>query len=80
MEAVIFASAEPVSGETLARVVGRDGSIDLLIDDLIEELRDRRMNLCRLPAAGNVAPDRGSPTRFVPRRRRPAEALRRCRS
>lgn len=30
-----------VSRETLARVVGKDCSIDLLIDDLIEELRDR---------------------------------------
>lgn len=41
VEAVIFASAEPVSRETLARVVGKDCSIDLLIDDLVEELRDR---------------------------------------
>ncbi|WLS00711.1 SMC-Scp complex subunit ScpB [Shinella sumterensis] len=41
VEAVIFASAEPVSRETLARVVGRDCSIDLLIDDLLEELRSR---------------------------------------
>jgi segregation and condensation protein B len=41
VEAVIFAAAEPVSRETLARVVGKDCSIDLLIDDLQEELRDR---------------------------------------
>lgn len=33
VEAVIFASAEPVGRETLARVVGKDCSIDLLIDD-----------------------------------------------
>lgn len=45
VEAVIFASAEPVSRETLARVVGRDCSIDLLIDDLREELRDRPYEL-----------------------------------
>ncbi|MBY5876245.1 SMC-Scp complex subunit ScpB (plasmid) [Rhizobium leguminosarum] len=45
VEAVIFASAEPVSRETLARVVGRDCSVDLLIDDLIEELRDRPYEL-----------------------------------
>ncbi|BCH67910.1 hypothetical protein RvVAT039_pl07430 (plasmid) [Agrobacterium vitis] len=45
IEAVIFASAEPVSRETLARVVGRDYSIDLLIDDLVEELRDRPYEL-----------------------------------
>ena len=41
VEAVIFASAEPVGRETLARVVGKDCSIELLIDDLQEELRDR---------------------------------------
>ena len=41
VEAVIFAAAEPVSREALVRVVGRDCSIDLLIDDLRAELRDR---------------------------------------
>ena len=41
VEVVIFAAAEPVSREALARVVGRDCSIDLLIDDLRAELRDR---------------------------------------
>jgi len=41
VEAVIFAAAEPVSRETLTRVVGKGCSIDLLIDDLREELRDR---------------------------------------
>lgn len=45
VEAVIFASAEPVSRETLTRVVGKDCSIDLLIDNLIEELRDRPYEL-----------------------------------
>ena len=45
VEAVIFASAEPVSRETLARVVGKDCSIDLLIDDLVEELRSRPYEL-----------------------------------
>lgn len=44
-EAVIFASAEPVSRETLARVVGKDCSIDLLIDDLREELSSRPYEL-----------------------------------
>jgi segregation and condensation protein B len=45
VEAVIFASAEPVTRDTLARVVGKDCSVDLLIDDLIEELRDRPYEL-----------------------------------
>jgi len=41
VEAVIFASAEPVTREILARVVGKECSIDLLIEDLREELRVR---------------------------------------
>ncbi|MCD2184716.1 SMC-Scp complex subunit ScpB [Rhizobium sp. GN54] len=41
VEAVIFAAAEPVGREALARVVGKDCSIDLLIDDLREELKGR---------------------------------------
>lgn len=45
VEAVIFASAEPVTRETLARVVGKDCSIDLLIDDLREELSSRPYEL-----------------------------------
>jgi segregation and condensation protein B len=45
VEAVIFASAEPVSREVLARVVGKDCSIDLLIDDLREDLRSRPYEL-----------------------------------
>ena len=45
VEAVIFASAEPVNRENLVRVVGKDCSIDLLIDDLKEELRDRPYEL-----------------------------------
>jgi chromosome segregation and condensation protein ScpB len=50
VEAVIFASSEPVGREALARVVGRDCTIDLLIDDLVEELRDRPYEL--VPVAG----------------------------
>ena len=34
IEAVLFASPRPVQREVLARVVGRDASIDLLIDDI----------------------------------------------
>ncbi|WP_119259260.1 SMC-Scp complex subunit ScpB [Shinella zoogloeoides] len=41
VEAVMFASGEPVTRETLARVVGPDCSIDLLIDDLQAELHNR---------------------------------------
>ena len=34
VEAVLFASASPVSREDLARVVGQGASVDLLIEDL----------------------------------------------
>ncbi|MGV8935722.1 MAG: SMC-Scp complex subunit ScpB [Allorhizobium sp.] len=45
VEAVIFASTEPVSREVLAQVVGKDCSIDLLIEDLRHELADRPYEL-----------------------------------
>ena len=45
VEAVIFASTEPVGREVLARVVGKECSIDLLIEDLVEELRTRPYEL-----------------------------------
>ncbi|MCV3211663.1 SMC-Scp complex subunit ScpB [Mesorhizobium sp. YC-39] len=45
VEATIFAASEPVSRETLARIVGKSCSIDLLIDDIREELRGRPYDL-----------------------------------
>jgi len=45
VEAVIFASPVPVDRETLARVVGRDCSIDLLIADIRDELHGRPYEL-----------------------------------
>nr|WP_272214704.1 SMC-Scp complex subunit ScpB [Marinicella sp. W31]MDC2880185.1 SMC-Scp complex subunit ScpB [Marinicella sp. W31] len=50
VEAVIFAAAEPVTRETLSRVVGKGCSIDLLIDDLREELTGRPYEI--VPVAG----------------------------
>ncbi|HQS45649.1 MAG: segregation and condensation protein B [Rhizobiales bacterium 24-66-13] len=44
-EAVIFAAPAPVAREALARVVGRDCSLDLLIDDIRAELRGRPYEL-----------------------------------
>ncbi|MDI6028240.1 SMC-Scp complex subunit ScpB [Corticibacterium sp. UT-5YL-CI-8] len=41
VEAVLFASSQPVSRDVLAKVVGRSCSIDLIIDDIRSELRDR---------------------------------------
>lgn len=72
VEAVIFASATPVSRDTLARVVGRNCSIDLLIDDLREELRGRPYELVSVaggwqhrtkPAHAGVIRASGAPTR-----------------
>lgn len=45
VEATIFAASEPVGRETLARIVGKSCSIDLLIDDIREELRGRPYDL-----------------------------------
>src|SRR5579863_7365868 len=45
VEAVIFASAEPVTREVLTRVVGNACKLDLLIDDIREELRGRPYEL-----------------------------------
>ncbi|GLS31068.1 condensin subunit ScpB [Mesorhizobium albiziae] len=45
VEAVIFAASVPVSRDVLARVVGRDCNLDLLIDDIREELRGRPYEL-----------------------------------
>lgn len=45
VEAVIFASAGPVTREVLARVVGEACKLDLLIDDIRDELRARPYEL-----------------------------------
>jgi segregation and condensation protein B len=45
VEAVIFASPEPVGRETLARVVGRECNLDLIIADIRDELRGRPYEL-----------------------------------
>jgi segregation and condensation protein B len=41
VEAVIFASAEPVLRENLARIVGKACNLELIIDDIRDELRGR---------------------------------------
>lgn len=52
VEAVIFAASEPVPRDVLARVVGRECNLDLIIDDIREELRGRPYDLVRV--AGGV--------------------------
>jgi segregation and condensation protein B len=48
VEAVLFASARPVQREVLARVVGRDASIDLLIDDIQAGLLGKPYEVSRI--------------------------------
>ncbi|RWI36126.1 SMC-Scp complex subunit ScpB [Mesorhizobium sp.] len=45
VEATIFAAAEPVSRDTLSRIVGKNCNLDLIIDDIREELRGRPYDL-----------------------------------
>jgi chromosome segregation and condensation protein ScpB len=45
VEAVIFAASTPVTRETLARIVGKDCNLDLIIDDIREELAGRPYEL-----------------------------------
>jgi chromosome segregation and condensation protein ScpB len=45
VEATIFAASEPVTRSVLARVVGRECNLDLLIDDIRAELAGRPYDL-----------------------------------
>ena len=48
IEAVLFASASPVGREDLARVVGQEASVEMLIDDIRAELADRPYYLAQV--------------------------------
>lgn len=48
VEAIVFAAAEPVTRETLARVVGRSCPLDLLLEDIRAELRARPYELTKV--------------------------------
>lgn len=45
IEAVLFAAPQPVERPALARIVGRDASIDLLVDDIRAELKGKPYDL-----------------------------------
>ncbi|RBP13042.1 segregation and condensation protein B [Roseiarcus fermentans] len=47
VEAVLFAAAKPVGRDVLARVVGENCALDLLLDDFKEDLRGRPIELVR---------------------------------
>lgn len=51
IEAVLFASATPVSREVLQRVVGQGASVNLLIEDLRVELADRAFEIASVADA-----------------------------
>ncbi len=48
IEAVLFASASPVSREDLPRVVGQAASVDLLIEDLAADLEGRSFEVAKV--------------------------------
>ena len=48
IEAVLFASASPVPREDLARVVGQDASVDLLVEDLAADLEGRSFEVAQV--------------------------------
>jgi segregation and condensation protein B len=50
IEAVLFASANPVARDHLARVVGQGASVDLLIEDLAVDLEGRPYELAQVGA------------------------------
>lgn len=50
-EAVLFASAEPVTREALTLVVGQDCALDLLIEDIAADLTGRPYEIARIAGA-----------------------------
>ncbi|MBU2937422.1 MULTISPECIES: SMC-Scp complex subunit ScpB [Pacificibacter] len=48
IEAVLFASASPVLREDLAKVVGQEASVDLLIEDLCADLAGRSFEIAKV--------------------------------
>ena len=51
IEAVLFASASPVSRADLARVIGKAASLDMLIEDISSELLGRPYEIARVADA-----------------------------
>lgn len=51
IEAVLFASATPVSRQDLERVVGREASVDLLVEDLAADLEGRTFEITQVAGA-----------------------------
>jgi hypothetical protein len=78
VEATIFAAQEPVGRETLAKIVGKSCSIDLLIDDIREELRGRPYDLVAVAGGWkHLTPARPMPTPSAVHLARRSAAVRR---
>lgn len=73
VESVLFASPTPVGREALARVVGRDCAIELLIEDISHELQDRPYEVARVAGGWQFR----SRARFAPAIRRSGAELER---
>src|SRR5271155_1794954 len=59
VEAVIFASAEPVLRENLARVVGKACNLGLIIDDIRDELSGRPYEIISVAGGWSFRPKQG---------------------
>ncbi|WP_026605528.1 SMC-Scp complex subunit ScpB [Methylocapsa acidiphila] len=59
VEAVIFASAEPVAREMLARLVGRACNLDLIIADISDELSGRPYELASVAGGWRLQTRKG---------------------
>ncbi len=59
VEAVIFASADPVAREVLARIVGRDCNLDLIVADISDELRGRPYELASVAGGWRLQTRKG---------------------
>ncbi len=74
IEAVLFASASPVTREDLARVVGQGISVDLLIADLSADLEGRAFEIAQV-AGGWMFRTRAA---YAPAIRAAADVTDRC--
>ena len=66
VEAVIFASAQPVLRENLARFARRHCNLDLIIDDIRDELSGRPYELVSVAGGWSFRTKRGLATQFGP--------------
>lgn len=66
VEAVIFSASEPVTRSVLARVVGKNCNIELIIDDIRAELAGRPYELVAVAGGWQHRTKKPLPTSSVP--------------